>query len=165
MLDGAFYGWANPDGGITQSGDYPLVFDAPDFDLHRSLGLPVIMDVQLAAFARELHAFKGETEYYASGWGESFAAESFVPSGFFEAADRDDPPQAYAMFAGHVVETSLLTNPVTEAEFYWAKVRALGGEVDVVADPQLLAGTLIAGGIVWGWSWRSGRLLVHPQAD
>ena len=165
VLDGAFYGWANPDGARAEGGDCPLVFDTPDYELHRLLELPVVMDVQLSAFARELHAFRDEAEFYASKWGESFAAESFVPSGLFEAAEGGDPPQPYAIFTGYVVGTSLLTNPVTGAAFYWARVSTLGGEVDVVADPEVLEGTLVEGGVVCGWFWLSGRLLVHPQAE
>lgn len=165
VLDGAFYGWANPDSSRAERGDYPLVFDTPDYDLHRLLELPAVMDVQLSAFARELHAFGGETEYRASRWGETFAAESFVPSGLFKPdGESVDPPQADAIFVGHVLGTSLLTNPVTGAEFYWARVRTLGGEVDVVADPKVLRGSLVEGGVVWGWFWLSGRLLVHAQA-
>src|SRR5688572_20347277 len=33
-LDGAFYAWANPEGEEPTLGDYPFVFDAPDYHMH-----------------------------------------------------------------------------------------------------------------------------------
>lgn len=59
--------------------------------------------------------------------------------------------------------TSLLINPATGASFHWAKVRTLGGEVDVVADPEVLNGSLVVGGVVNGSFWLSGRLFKPPQ--
>lgn len=158
-LDGAFYGWANPGGTYSNSVAFPLVFDTPDYGLHQSLELPAVLDVQIAGFAREMSAFADEVEYYASTSGPHFAAESFVPSGLYQPEGASvDPPQALAIFTGRVLRTSSLTNPVTGAQFYCAKVRTLGGEVDVVADPLVVDGTLIVGGVVYGWFWLSGRL-------
>lgn len=70
-----------------------------------------------------------------------------------------DPPLAYAIFTGHVLETSIITNPVTDHEFIWAKVRTLGGEVDMVSDPVLLNGPVVKGGVVSGSFWLSGRIV------
>jgi hypothetical protein len=67
-------------------------------------------------------------------------------------------PEAYAILTGHVLETSIITNPITDSDFCWAKIRTLGGELDMVADPLMLNGFLVKGGIISGSFWLSGRL-------
>ena len=159
-LDGAFYAWANPAGSDPESGEFPLVFDVPDYRL-RKLRLPSILDVQLAAFAHQLQSYESDESYEHSQPDKvKFAAESFIPSGLFEPEGHSMvPPLAEALFAGHVRETSIITNPVTGNRFCWAKVRTLGGDVDVVADPALLNGLLVEGGVLSGSFWLSGFLI------
>src|SRR5205085_2604545 len=122
--------------------------------------VPSIGEVQLTAFAHELQAYESEAAYAATQSGAvKFATESFIPAGLFNAAtnEQNTPPQAYAIFTGRVLDTALITNPATEREFCWAHVRTLGGELDMVADPDLLDGYLTKGGIVGGSFWLSGR--------
>ena len=159
-LDGAFRAWANPTEGEPENGDFPFIFDVPDYQL-RKVQLPSILPVQLAAFAHELQSYESDEAYDQSQPGEiKFASESFIPSGLFSSAgDATEPPLADAFFTGHVLETSIVTNPVTENSFCWAKVRTLGGDVDVVADPVLLNGLLVEGGVVSGSFWLSGLLM------
>ncbi|HYE14613.1 MAG TPA: hypothetical protein VD968_09255 [Pyrinomonadaceae bacterium] len=159
-LDGGFYAWADPQGEDPEAGEYPFVFDAPDYKLHDDLNLPAISRARLAAFAHELQSFESDESYERSQPGEvKFAPESFIPSGLFTpGGESPEPPQAYAIFTGHVLETAILANPVTGSEFCWAKVSTLGGEIDVVADPVLLNGPIVRGGVVSGSFWLSGRL-------
>jgi hypothetical protein len=161
FLDGGFHGWANPSAETAESGDYPFVFDAPDYQLYGGIELPSVLDVQLAAFAHELEAYESDEAHEAAQADEmKFAPESFLPIGLFSPeGKRTDPPQALAILSGHVLATSIITNPVTDSEFCWARVRTLGGEVDMVADPQTLNGFLVEGGVVSGSFWLSGRLL------
>ena len=100
ILDGGFYGWANPSEMDPESGEFPLVFDLPDYELHEG-----------------------------------------------------------AVFTGHVLETSVITNPVTGSSFCWAAVATLGGNIDVVADPILLNGLIVRGGVLTGSFWLSGVVL------
>ena len=160
-LEGAFYAWANPQGNEPVSGDYPLVFDAPDYHLNSTLILPSIAEVQISAFAHELFSYESDEAYDAAQPGEfKFASESFIPSGTFTPEEGAiDPPLAEAIFTGHVLETLMITNPATDNEFIWAKVRTLGGEMDVVADPVLLNGPVVKGGVVSGSFWLSGRIV------
>ena len=160
VLDGAFHGWASPSGDNAESGHYPFVFDAPDFLLCDSVKLPSVIDVQIAAFAHELSAFESEEAYYASQSEEpKFAAESFIPSGLFTPEmESVEPPQAHAILTGHILNTALRINPVTKSEFLWAKVQTFGGVFDVVADPLIVNGVVVEGGIIHGSFWLSGRL-------
>lgn len=159
-LDGGFHAWANPEGEIPGSGDCPLVFDVPDFQL-TAAELPAFVTIQLAAFAHELQSYDNDEAYYQSQSYEiKFASESFIPSGlFFPGGNAIEPPLAKAIFTGHVLETSLVTNPVTGVEFCWAKTKTVVGEIDVVADPALLNGILIKGGVLTGSFWLSGKLV------
>jgi hypothetical protein len=162
-LDGAFYGWADPHGGEDfERGQYPFVFDAPDFALHDDLNFPSGHEVQLAAFAHELDVYENDEAYRAAQSEDiMMAPESFIPSGLFSPeGGRAEQPKAFAIITGHVLETAIITNPATRLEFCAAKVRTLGGEVDVVADPETLNGFLAVGGVVSGSFWLSGRLKV-----
>ena len=160
VLEGAFYGWANPHGGGTSEGDYPFCFNAPDYRLHDGLTLPSEVPVQLAAFPNELLAFDNQEEMRSSNtWMNQMAPESCIPTGLFlPGGQKVDPPKPEIMFCGTVQETSPLTNPVTGQAFLWAKVRTLGGEIDVVADPAAVKGAIRKNGIVGSMSYLSGRI-------
>jgi hypothetical protein len=160
-LDGAFLAWAphdDDDDTLVDDGMFPVVFDIPDGGAHDALALPAVIDVQLAAFAHEVEFHSDDAEYAASQDDEiKFAAESFIPSGTF--VDDDTPPSAMAAFSGHVLDTRELTNGWTGSTFLWARVRTLGGEIDVVADPEIVTGSAAVGGVVQGEFWLSGQLL------
>ncbi|GAC1366153.1 MAG: hypothetical protein NVS2B12_27660 [Ktedonobacteraceae bacterium] len=161
ILDGAFYAWANPPTGDPEAGAFPFVFDLPDYDTYHAVLLPCITDVQLAAFARHLTGFSDEATYMASRDADmKLAPGSLIPSGLFTPDGKaKEPPLAEVIFNGRVLETARLANPVTSQKFYWARVRIPGGEMDVVADPQIVQGTLVQNGIVNGAFCLSGRLL------
>ena len=159
-LDGSFHAWANPPEDDPEEGEFPLVFDVPNYQL-RKVQLPSILHVQLAAFAHELQSYESDEAYEQSQSEEiKFASKSFISSGLFgPEGGATEPPLAHALFTGHVRETSIVTNPVTGNGFCWAKVRTLGGDVDVVADPVLLNGLLVEGGVISGSFWLSGFLI------
>jgi hypothetical protein len=154
-LDGAFYGWADPEENDLENGQYPFAFDLPDFKGHDGLALPAIVTVQIAAFAHNLSAFESDEAFHAHEPGEmKMAAESCIPSGTFSS-----PPQSTVIFNGHVLEAAQLTNPHTQQIFWWARVRTLGGEYDVVADLEVVEGTIVQSGVIGGSVWLSGRII------
>jgi hypothetical protein len=165
--DGAFHGWAQPTGDDPDSGCYPFVFDAPDFCCHENIAMPSIANAQIAAFAHELTIFSSEEEYDASQTGEmKFASQSFIPSGLFSpSGESTQPPQAQAVFTGHILKTEYRTNEVSGVRFLWAKVETLGGVYDVVADCELVTTTPVVGGILSGAFWLTGRLARSGDAD
>lgn len=162
-MDGYFHAWANPDENADdpESGDYPFVFAAPDFAAWAALPLPTTVSVSLAAFAHELDAYPDEDAYTASQEGElKYAAESFIPSGLF--VEEGEAPQPAAIFTGRVLETEVRSLPDSWRSFVWARVRTLGGEVDVVAARDEVRGEVVPGGIVSGSFWLSGRIIGEP---
>lgn len=160
VLEGAFYGWANPHGGVNADGDYPFCFSAPDYRMHDNLTLPCEVSVQLAAFPHEFLAFENQDKVQSSNtWMSKMAPESCIPSGLFlPGGGKIDPPKPEIMFRGTVRDTSQLTNPDTGKPFFWAGVRTLGGELDVVVDPAIVKGTIKKNGTIGAMCWLSGRI-------
>lgn len=164
ILDGAFYSWADPSADHPASDLFPFVFDLPDYDVYDKLCLPCTASIQLTAFAYELKGFQHTEAYLASlperRDGRKFAIESFIPSGLFTSSGRvQDAPLANAILSGHVLDSMQLTNPVTGQRFYWARIHIPGGDVDVVADPQVVQGHIVRDGVISGRFWLSGRLV------
>lgn len=162
-LDGALHAWASP-GDAPEDGEYPFVFDLPDAGVYSDLEIPAIAEAQIAAFAHDIAFFESEATYEASQDpdGVRFASRSFVPSGLFQAADSTND-LAQAIFTGHVLQSSVRTNAISQAQFYWALVDTLGGRYDVVIDPALLDRVPTPGGILSGSFWLSGRLTSYPK--
>lgn len=70
-----------------------------------------------------------------------------------------------AILTGHVTETSRLKNPHTNVEFIYAKVNSLGGEFDIVVDPEILNGDICVNGVVSGMFWLSGRVIDYDRPE
>lgn len=162
-LDGAFHGWAAPsEENNPESGEYPFVFDVPDFRVNTNLSFPRNQEIQLTAFAsNEFQIFASQQDFFASQDSEiKFAAKSFVPSGLFNLeADDTQPPNAFGVLTGEIKEFELKTNMLTGERFYWFLVDTLGGEIDVVADPKLVTIEPNVGSYLSGQFWLSGRLV------
>ncbi len=159
VLDGAFHGWADPEGEVADSGLYPFVFDAPDFRRHASLSTPAVVAVQVAAFAHEVRLFASLAAFEDSERDVvRFASQAFVPSGLFGVTSAAGPPEALALITGHVVATERKQNALSRRWFRWALVESLGGPFDVVIDEDLLTDAPTVGGVVQGSFWLSGRI-------
>ena len=170
-LDGGFHAWANPNGNEPDSGDYPFVFDVPDFRMIENLQFPHICEIQLTAFAsNDFKIFADEKEYNDSQESElKYASKSFVPSGLF-AFDAEDESidlsivRPIGVLTGEIKEFELKTNELSNEKFYWFLVDTFGGEVDVVADVKLIPNEPQIGGIVSGQFWLSGRINGMPSS-
>ncbi|MFQ5795765.1 MAG: hypothetical protein ACE5JP_12035 [Candidatus Bipolaricaulia bacterium] len=165
VLDGAFYAWADPEEDDPETGSYPLVFDCPDSHSYSDLRLPSLAKAQIAAFAHELLVYESPEAYDESQTdGLKFASQSFIPSGLLALqAESIEPPEAYAIFTGHVLKCESKFNDLTEEPFHWALVETLGGVYDVVIDPEFIEVPPVVGGIVSGVFWLSGRLLKYTR--
>jgi hypothetical protein len=163
-LDGAFHGWANPGDDDPETGEYPFVFDTPDYGLYEAVQLPALLTVQVAAFAHELRAYDDDEAYDAAQPEEpKFAPESFIPAGLFTSeSENANAPSAHAIFAGHVLDTELRTNPATHDKFQWVRIRTCGGVIEAVSDPFAVKGVIKTGGVVQGTFWLTGRLRDFP---
>lgn len=85
---------------------------------------------------------------------------------YLDVFDEDLERPAHAMLTGHVVQTGVRVNELTGVGFRWASVVTLIGEIDVVADPAVVAGEPTPGGVVEGTFWLSGRIRnIHVQSS
>lgn len=161
-LDGAWQGWADPiEDENPSEGRFEFTFEAPDFALHRDLQLPLLASVQVAAFARHCSLFESEAAFLSS----ELAAGRLDPQSFIPAPQRvregneTEPPTAEALISGHVLRAERLVNELTDLPFYWMLIETVGGRVDLLVDPVLLAEEPTAGGIVMTQCWLSGQML------
>ena len=161
QMDGGFKSLSQPYGSDPIQGAIPFVFDAPDFLLHEELTLPLIHSVQLCAFALQCVLYENEVVFQASTTRHkmNYAADACVPLGF-QDKDRQplSEPLASAMLCGVILETAQLTNPVSKRSFTWMKLKNAIGEVDVVADPEVLPRSPKPREILQCSVWLSGKL-------
>lgn len=163
-LDGGFYAWANPSDVKPESGEYPFVFDVPDFRAAGKVKLPQIFEIQLTAFAsNDFQLYESATSFADSQTSAPpIAAKSFIPNGLFTAGNPPEPiepPRPFGILSGEIREFELKINRLSGESFYWFLVETFGGEIDVVADPKLAASAPQIGGILHGQFWLSGKLL------
>ena len=164
-FDGAIQGGVNETEPGAEDGDFPIVADVPNLGTHERLKPPASVTAQVAAFAHEASFSSAEAEYEAAQQHEvKFASKSFIPSGMFEpGGEATEPPQAYAIFSGHVLEAEAKRNEMTGETYYWALVDSLGGTFDVVIDPEVLPELPRSGGILSGSFWLSGTFPPVPK--
>lgn len=156
-LDGGFHVWAN--GEKADDGDYPFVFDVPDIFVNLPT-VETVHEIQLNAFAtNDLGMYESEQAYFNSQPEKvKIASQSFIPIGLFRQ-NEGIPPQAHGQFAGVVKHFELKTNQFTGAKFYWFLVETLGGEVDVVSDPNYVKIEPQIGAVIHGSFWLTGKVL------
>lgn len=164
-LDGGFHAWANPPDETAEAGDYPFVFNVPDFRAVHIHEFPKTVELQLTAFAsNDFQIFSSTDNFYADQAEDpKFASRSFIPSGLFSAAE--DPQtdlstvHPIGILAGEIKSFELKTNSLTNERFYHFFVDTLGGDIDVVADENLIKENPQIGGVVSGQCWLSGKIL------
>ena len=164
-LDGAYHAWANPTDDDSSTGEYPFVFDMPDFLVANHLRLPYRADLQIAAFGQQVDCYDSPEAHGEAQDGETkFASESFIPAGLFSPdGESTTPPTAHAIMAGTVLAAEERVNSWTGTRFYYCQLRSLGGEYDVVLDPSEAGRLPLIGGVVAGTFWLSGRVLNPPR--
>lgn len=157
----------------TYTGVIPFVFSVPNFNWYSNVELPLVTDIQITAFPFETICYETEDDWIESQLEEErrakpdvkeedldfLAGASFIPSAMlFEKKSPDDFPRPTAALSGIVLETAILTNPVTGQDFSWARIETAAGDMDLVVTPELIQGYLIEGGVAAAHCYLSGRL-------
>lgn len=163
LLTGAFHAWVNPSDDTQNPGDYPIVFDVPDFCRHSQAGLPFECKVQLAAFPRELQVFDDETAFknFQCDRSTKMAAQALIPAGLFDVASGESP-RSEVVFSGKVLAAYTHTNPVTDLEFISAVVETYGGTIDLVTGMTPMADKIRAGSVVLVSAVVTGMIDARP---
>ncbi len=169
-LDGGFHAWANPNVEAAEiMGEYPFVFDVPNFRLNEIASFPHVCQIQLTAFAsNDFEIFADEKSFSdAQEDGLESSSKSFVPVGLLAVTESEGEidlsvARPIAEFSGAIKAFELKTNELSGERFYWFLVETAGGEIDVAADVKLIADEPKIGGIVSGQFWLSGEI-IHPN--
>ena len=168
-FEGAFHAWVNPND--ADSGSYPIVFEAVDFATQAGAEWPAIRVVRLVAFAKDVQAFESEAAYAihqnANSGDTKFrmASKSLIATGLFAAAmssenpDSREPPSADALLSGVVIEHRMLTNEATGRDFAWLLLETLDFNLEVIADPEIVNGAIVDGGVVEVTATLFGRFI------
>ncbi len=155
-LEGEIFAWASRDG--EEHGLYPFSASVPDYDAAlASRLLPFRATLAVAAFAHELRCWPDAAAYAADGDDAmaAFAKTSFVPTGLF--GNNVGRKRSQNVVMGTITASELRHNPATERAFRVLRLRLHGGEIDVVASPDLLAGDPPLGGIARATCWLTAR--------
>eukprot|EP00536_Pseudo-nitzschia_multiseries_P008829 jgi/Psemu1/21529/gm1.21529_g len=158
----AGYGFADPD---NMRNFFSFEFGCPNFAfLNKHASLPVAVTIQLSAFAREIRTFDTVEEYeLKQSKLRSYSDGIPVASKFFGADTcPSNKNNRYACIVGHVVDTELKKNELTQRSFYWALIRTDEDmEIDVVIHPRLCSHKPPQiGGVIQGYFYLSGLLLL-----
>ena len=144
---GSVHGWADPWVENPDFGEHPIAYEMPDFGVYEALELPVVRQVQITAFAHKLVAYPDEEVFFQTQDAPRMASQAYFPMGL------------QAMFTGIVRDCAQLTNGLTGKPFFWAWVSTLGGDVNIVAEPDIVQGEIVVGGVIKGTFCLSGRLV------
>lgn len=153
----------DPDG--TNEG-YPLTLDAVDFGAITQVALPLRARARIVGFARHVRAFADEAAYAADKSGPlgeiGLAPRAFIPVGQFAEGSEEGSaatPQSTALLTGRVSEHRRHVNEATGIAFHWILVESLAATFDIVADPEIVTGEIVAGGTVEVGCVLFGRLI------
>lgn len=159
-LDGGWLAWVNPsDTQDPESGDFPFVFDCPDFELH-TYDFPGNYHIQLTAFSQEIKFFPGEKAFVKAQENEEipFASQSFIPVGLIGLEDSESP-EAQALLTGVVRQVEDKKNQFSGQWFTWILLETLGVTLDLVVDRNEFPEEPQVGGVIQCQAWLSGQVL------
>lgn len=159
-LDGGWVAWVNPSDPLDpESGDFPIVFDCPDFRL-RSVSYPGGCTIQLTAFSQEISFFPSEEAFVKAQEQEDipFAPQSFIPVGLIGPEDST-APEAQALLTGIIRQVEDKKNQFSGQWFTWILLDTLGITLDLVVDRHDFPEEPFVGGVVQCQAWLSGQVL------
>jgi hypothetical protein len=156
-LEGEMLAWSEPLG--EAHGRYPFSATVPDFDQVAARELPFRAELAIAGFANDFAWWPNAREYEAAIANDAtrFDAQSFVPVGLF--GDNVGRARSYGLVNGTLRAFSRAINPATERPFVHARVETYGGEIDIVAPPERIAGEPNVGAIVRATCWLVARVV------
>lgn len=129
-LEGLARGWIGPAGEPGQHGIAPIVFDCVDIGAHVDRPLPATWTARLTAFASAVRA-------------SPEANTAPLARHAFDAGETSD-----TVFSGTVLKHQALVNEDTGRPFHSLLVESGATRYDVVADPDVVTGEIVIGGLV-----------------
>ena len=156
-LEGEIYAWASR--GAGEHDLYPFSASVADFDAALSgRDLPFRASLALVGFAYDVRWWPSEDAYLASVGDEpaGFVPTSLVPTGLF--GNNTGRARSRGVVTGRIRASETRFNPATERPFRVLRLATYGGEIDVVATPDLVAGDPPIDGVARASCWLSARI-------
>lgn len=163
-LEGELYAWASTHG--DEHGLYPFSASVPDFDASLAAReTPFRAVLAIAGFAHEFAWWPNESTYdeHLRTEPTAFAATSLVPLGLF--GNNTGRARSQAVVTGTIRASEARINPATERAFRYVRIETYGGELDILASPDVVAGEPPVGGVVRARCWLTARLVDDERAD
>lgn len=157
-LEGELYAWASE--GDREHGLYPFSASVPDFDGSLALrDVPFRTTLALASFAHDLTWWEDESAHARSraDAGDRLPITPIVPLGLF--ASGTGRARSQAIVTGTVLESETRINPATERAFRRMRVTTYGGDIDILAAPEIVEGLPPVGSIVRATCWLTARIV------
>ena len=163
-LDGTFEGRAaRVDAGRSKDTALPtFAFELPDAHLVPSVVLPVVAQVQLVGFAREVHCYESVEDFRKAN--PDTPLENMQPIAQDLAADAG--LSSLVRMDGIVLNATKLQNQFSGRPFFHLALKTVVGQVDVVASTRAMPQLPQAGQVFDGTVRLSGRVkLDHTIAQ
>ena len=168
-FNGSMEGWINPDiqinnGSRQIKGEFQIFFDLPNYDWQHSLALPAVIRAKLTVFARKIE-FPDKEEKPEKDTENIdpqkikvvLNSEHFFPIGTFNVLEGG-APTADALFGGTVLDCEIITNKMTNLQFYNLTVKIFGLVIDVIVPPGSIPQFPEPGQTIRGSGWVSGTI-------
>lgn len=161
-LDGTFEARAlHIDAGLPANAEPPVfTFDLPDAQLVPHISLPAVANVQLVAFAREVHVYESVEDYRKAQPGRPLEGLRYIE----EDRGKDTGLSSLMRLDGIVTQAAMKHNAHTKHDFYWIELKTAIGKVDVVAATRSLPFLPQKGQIFDGDVRLSGRVTFKDAA-
>ncbi|MCF6183078.1 MAG: hypothetical protein L3J56_00385 [Bacteroidales bacterium] len=149
--------WIEPNDSLTD-GLAPVMFSFPNGFYFKQENVPYLDNIQLTAFGED-YKIKDEMQSTVvdeiDGQKISLADDYFIPVGLFQTAEDEEAyNKVTAQFAGEIIAVNIITNPLSNTQFYHLQVKSMI-DIDVVI-PKQGGKTIKKGQFIEGVFWLSG---------
>lgn len=160
-FEGWVDGWLNPtEDDEPFSGAFPLRIDLVNYAIARARLYPgAVVPLRLAVILHEASLYPDAAAY---GTVKDVAyrppIKSFTSSVHF-GVDEPAEGDATALITGVLSEARLLTNPATDAVFWWVQVETADATLPMLGDREVLPVDPRVGQVIEGSGWVLGEVL------
>lgn len=130
----------------------PLMFSVPDGDTLKENQIGSTAQVLLAAFAEDVRLFADAEAYQQASVRLNHPLPALRPAG-------QNGGEAYVLLTGTLTTVEKRLNEFGGRPFYHLTIATEGGDLEAVADVDLLADAPQAGRVIQGLFWLAGRVI------
>jgi len=161
-FEGWVDGWLNPtEEDEPYSGVFPLRVDLVNYAAVRERLRPErVIALRLAVILHEAALYPDAGAYEAvKEVAYRPPVQSFASSVHHALDEPGGDADATALVTGYVSEARQMTNPATNAAFWWTRIATIGVTLSLVADPETLPAEPRRGMVLTGSGWVLGEVL------